>query len=119
MKKIQARHPVSKINFPVCVKLNKTGEILVRADHADQLIQLEENWYFHPSLIDQDKLHISDRLYTCPYKGTCNWVDFEQTGIYIPDVSWVYPEPFPEYSNITNWYGFSTSTVHYRTGDCT
>ncbi len=109
---------MSEIRLPVCVRLIKNGEVLVKAELENQVIRLEGYWYFHPSLIEQKYLKVTDRLYACPYKGTCNWVDYEFEKTYLPDVAWMYPETLPEYAHIAGWYGFYTSTEYYKTGDC-
>ena len=109
---------MAEIELPVCVKLKKNGATIISATQLDQVTRLEGNWYFHPSLIDQISLVVTDRLYTCPYKGTCNWVDYEKSGLYLPDVAWVYPETLPDYTHIAGWYGFYPSTVYYETGAC-
>lgn len=103
---------------PVCVKLKKNGTILVRATEPEQIIRLEGNWYFDPKLINPDIMRVTDRLYTCPYKGTCNWIDLEDDSLYIPDVAWVYPTTFPDYNHIAGWYGFFPSNNYYDTGEC-
>lgn len=108
----------SAITTPVCVRLRKNGEVLVTVTDPKQIIRLEGNWYFHPSVMDMNIFHATDKLYTCPYKGTCNWVDLERDKLYIPDVAWVYPETFPAYQHIAGWYGFYTSNDYYETGAC-
>lgn len=109
---------MAEYTLPVCVRLRKNNKIVLTATEPDQVIRLEENWYFHPSLVDPEQFVVSDRLYTCPYKGTCNWVDYEHDRLYLPDVAWVYPETLPGYEHIAGWYGFYPTTVHYMTGAC-
>ena len=103
---------------PVCVRLNKNGAVLARATEPEQIIRLEGNWYFDPKVVHKELLRTTDRLYTCPYKGTCNWIDFEDGALFIPDVAWVYPETFPDYKSIAGWYGFYPSTSYYVTREC-
>jgi len=103
---------------PVCVRLKKNGLNLVRATSPEQIIRLEGNWYFDPSLVNPDIMRTTDRLYTCVNKGTCNWIDLEDGNLYIPDVAWVYPETYPAYDHIAGWYGFYPETVYYKTGEC-
>lgn len=103
---------------PVCVRLNRNGVVLARATEPEQIVRLEGNWYFNPEVVNKEFMVTTDRLYTCPHKGTCNWIDFEEGSIYIPDVAWVYPETFPDYNHIAGWYGFYPSTNHYVTREC-
>jgi len=109
---------MSHDTLPVCVTLRKTGEVLLKADRAEQIIRLEGNWYFDPAMLDRNRLKVSDRLYHCPYKGTANWIDFESGALYIPDVAWVYPQTLPDYEHIAGWVGFYPQTIHYTTGVC-
>lgn len=109
---------MTEVSVPVCVRLSKNNQVILKADDVDKIIRLEGNWYFHPSVIDPDHFKITDRLYSCPYKGTCNWVDFEHGKLYLPDVAWTYPETLPGYEHIAGWYGFYPGNIYYKTGDC-
>ena len=42
-----------------------------------EVIGYEGNLYFQPEAVNQAALRVTDRTYTCPYKGTCNWVDYQ------------------------------------------
>ena len=109
---------MSNVTLPVCVTLNKSGMVIMRTGNPQQIMRLEGNWYFHPSLRDESILKVTDRLYHCPYKGVANWIDLEISNLYIPDIAWVYPHTLPDYEHIAGWTGFYPQTVHYKTGAC-
>jgi uncharacterized protein (DUF427 family) len=98
--------------MPVRVKHVPTGDVLAEADPATgAVVQYEGNWYFAPEAVDEGRLRISARTYTCPYKGTCFWVDLvEADGKTTPDVAWVYPETKRGHEVIANRYGFYAGT---------
>lgn len=85
-----------------------TGAILAKAEEApNALVRYEGNLYFDPESVAKETLRISERTYTCPYKGTCHWVDFvEPAGRVVQDVAWIYSEPKPGHERIKGRYGF-------------
>ena len=57
--------------------------------------------------VQADVLRVTERTYTCPYKGTCNWVDYVgPDGRTVRDVAWVYPKVKPGHEVIQGRYGF-------------
>ena len=57
--------------------------------------------------MNQQVLHVTERTYTCPYKGTCNWVDSSgPTGGVVSDVAWLYPRVKPGHEVIAGPFGF-------------
>jgi uncharacterized protein (DUF427 family) len=60
----------------------------------DQLIYIEQNWYFPPSTVNFNFLRKSDTPYTCPWKGECQYYDVgRESGGWSKDGAWSYPEP--------------------------
>ena len=98
--------------------VHKDGVVLARAQHPDQVLALEGNWYFHPDAVNHAALQVSKRIYVCPYKGTCFWVDFRHGEHFVPDSAWVYPDPKPGYRKIGGWYGFYPNAKGYAKADC-
>jgi uncharacterized protein (DUF427 family) len=92
--------------------------LLARPQSAEQVLGLEGNWYFHPDCINRDVLKVSERVYVCPYKGTCWWVDAKIGDSYFPDIAWVYPEPHAGFRRIAGWYGFYPSSHGFVKIDC-
>lgn len=73
-------------------------QVIADAPRED-VIYLEQNWYFPPSSVNQEYLRKSDTPYTCPWKGVCQYFDVGQsTGsgdTWSADNAWSYPEPLP------------------------
>jgi uncharacterized protein (DUF427 family) len=85
----------------------ESGQVLARGEPGDKAIKFEGNWYFDPSVVEQSLLVVSERTYTCPVKGTCNWVDFvDPAGRTVKDVAWVYPRTKPGHEAIVGKFGF-------------
>jgi uncharacterized protein (DUF427 family) len=69
-------------------------QVIAEAD-KDDLIYIEQNWYFPPDSIKQDFLRKSDTPYTCPWKGVCQYFDVGEGDSWSADNAWSYPEPKP------------------------
>jgi uncharacterized protein (DUF427 family) len=84
-----------------------SGTTLASAEVGAKLAKYEGNWYFDPSAVSGDALSVTDRTYTCPIKGTCNWVDYTgPDGRTVKDVAWVYPAVKAGHELIMGRYGF-------------
>ncbi len=105
-------------SLAICVTRRIDGRILVRADNPDQVTVLDNTYYFHPDTVDLDGLEKTGRVYQCPHKGTCCWVDLVTEKGVIIDASWIYPEPKEGYRHIAGWYGFYASHRYYETKEC-
>jgi uncharacterized protein (DUF427 family) len=68
------------------------GKVIAEAPKED-LIYIEQNWYFPPSSVDKSVLHLSDTPYTCPWKGKCQYYDVGEGDALSRDNAWSYPEP--------------------------
>lgn len=70
-------------------------QIIAEADKQD-LIYIEQNWYFPSSSVREEFLEKSPTPYTCPWKGECqyfNVVDPQNPGEKSRDNAWSYPKP--------------------------
>jgi uncharacterized protein (DUF427 family) len=91
----------------VMIKERESGSVLAQGEPDSDVIEYEGNLYFNPSAVDKNALRVTSRTYTCPVKGTCNWVDFVAAdGRTVPDVAWVYPQTKPGHEAIQGRYGF-------------
>ena len=92
----------------VVIKEKQTGAILADAgDRVGDMLPYEGNLYFAPEAVKADVLTVTPRTYTCPYKGTCHWVDYTgPDGTLARDVAWVYGDPKPGHEAIKGRYGF-------------
>jgi uncharacterized protein (DUF427 family) len=71
------------------------GQAIAEAN-KDQLIYIEQNWYFSPDSVKLNFLRKSDTPYTCPWKGECQYFDVGQEGgKWSKDSAWCYPQPKP------------------------
>ena len=97
----------------IAILEKKSDHILARGEPGDKAIKYEGNWYFDPTVVDQSRLVVTDRTYTCPIKGTCNWVDFvDSDGRQVKDVAWVYPKTKPGHEAIAGKFGFYAGARH-------
>ncbi|MFQ6675192.1 MAG: DUF427 domain-containing protein [Fidelibacterota bacterium] len=92
----------------VIIRNRATGEIVASSTRP---LRFESNLYFDEQDVNMDLLTVTDRIYTCSYKGTCFWIDLRdeegRQGKPIErDVAWVYRDPFPGYEMIRNKIGF-------------
>jgi uncharacterized protein (DUF427 family) len=91
----------------VTIREASTGATLATGEPGTDVVTYEGNLYFRPEAVETGSLVVTDRTYTCPYKGTCHWVDFQgPDGAKARDVAWVYAEPKPGYEVIKGRYGF-------------
>lgn len=91
----------------VTIREPKSGVQLAAAELGPELERCEGNWYFDPAVVDQGVLTITERTYTCPYKGTCHWVDYNgPDGQSVKDVGWIYQEPKRGFDSIKGRFGF-------------
>lgn len=59
------------------IKTVQTDEILATGKRNQDVQLFEGAWYFDQDAVDMTHLKVSDRTYTCPYKGICYWIDLE------------------------------------------
>jgi uncharacterized protein (DUF427 family) len=97
----------------VTIRDKESGALLASADVGPSLAKYEGNWYFDPSAVQTGSLKVTERTYTCPMKGTCNWVDYVgPDGVIVKDVAWVYPWVKPGHELIKGRYGFYPGSRH-------
>jgi uncharacterized protein (DUF427 family) len=47
------------------------GRLLASAETLNRVQMFEGAWYFDPTAVDMTHLIVTERTYTCPYKGVC------------------------------------------------
>jgi uncharacterized protein (DUF427 family) len=92
------------------IKARPSGEVLASGEEQVGVVRFEGNWYFDPEGVNTESLRMTDRIYTCPYKGVCYWVDLESADQQARNVAWVYVEPKKGYEHIKGKYGFYAGT---------
>jgi uncharacterized protein (DUF427 family) len=91
----------------IIIRESKSGTVLAQGEEGAEVAGYEGNLYFAPGAVNQEALRVTERTYTCPYKGTCNWVDYVGAeGSTVPDVAWIYPRVKPGHEVIEGRYGF-------------
>jgi uncharacterized protein (DUF427 family) len=85
-------------------------QVIAEAD-KDDLIYIEQNWYFPPASVRQDLLRKSPTPYTCPWKGKCQYFDVGEGDNWSKDNAWSYPDPLPSafdrvHKDFTNYVAF-------------
>jgi uncharacterized protein (DUF427 family) len=91
----------------VVIKEVATSAVIAQGEENVQVRPFEGNWYFEPEAVDMSKLVITSRTYTCPYKGTCYWIDLQtSTGNTYTNIGWVYQNPKAGYEFIKDQIAF-------------
>lgn len=68
------------------------GRVVAEAP-KEELIYIENNWYFPSSSVDKSLLRESPTPYTCPWKGVCQYFDVGDGKKWSKDNAWSYPSP--------------------------
>jgi uncharacterized protein (DUF427 family) len=91
----------------IAIRESESGTALAEAELGPGLAKYEGNWYFDPGAVNSNVLSVTERTYTCPMKGTCNWVDYVGSdGRTVANVAWVYPAVKAGHELIKGRYGF-------------
>ena len=94
----------------VTVKNKQTDEVIAEGQIPNNVFKFEGNWYFDEEKVDMANLQVTERTYTCSYKGTCFWVDLTTPAGTVQSVGWVYREPKDGYENIKDRIAFYAGT---------
>jgi uncharacterized protein (DUF427 family) len=88
------------------VKTRNAGERIAEGDtDAKTVREFEGNLYFTPEAVDMTHLKVTERIYTCPYKGVCYWIDLDNGTDKANNVGWVYRQPKAGYEFIKDQIG--------------
>ena len=91
----------------ITIREKSTDAPLASGEEGIDALKYEGNWYFDPSKVDHSLLKVTERTYTCPSKGVCNWVDYlGPEGQTAKDVAWVYPAPKAGHEKIAGRFAF-------------
>lgn len=88
------------------VKNKKSGSVIASGVENETARAFEGNWYFKPDAVSMEHLKVTERTYTCPYKGVCYWIDLEAPDHRAQNVAWVYRNPKPGYEFIKDEIAF-------------
>jgi uncharacterized protein (DUF427 family) len=59
----------------ILIKTIQTDETLAIGQRNKEVQLFEGAWYFDRDAVDMTHLAISNRTFTCSYKGICYWID--------------------------------------------
>ena len=91
----------------LAIKKKSDGAIIAQGSEQQKTAhEFEGNWYFAPDAVDMQYLTVTNRTYTCPYKGTCYWLDMQTPEGRVVNAAWVYDNPKPGYEFIKDQIGF-------------
>lgn len=85
---------------------DEDASILATANTPDDALLFEHSWYFSPELVDMTYLQVTERTYTCPYKGVCYWIDLVTPELEERNIAFVYEDPSPGYEFIAGRIAF-------------
>lgn len=89
------------------IKERATNALIAAGNENETVRVFEGNWYFQPQAVNMDHLRVTERTYTCPYKGVCFWIDLETPdGNRTQNIGWVYRQPKTGYEFIQDQIGF-------------
>ncbi|MBL8131372.1 MAG: DUF427 domain-containing protein [Anaerolineae bacterium] len=92
----------------VMIKNRVDGNIIAQGVLGQDVHEIEAGWYFPPEAVDSTHLLVTERTYSCPYKGVCYWVDMETPDMHVQNIAWIYYEPKRGYEKIKGYVGFSS-----------
>jgi uncharacterized protein (DUF427 family) len=84
-----------------------SGMTLAQGVLGDEVVQLEDSWYFPAQQVAMEALNVTERVYICPYKGKCFWIDLTVDGTHAQNIAWVYDKPKAGYERIAGLIGFN------------
>ena len=93
------------------IRERMSGTVLASGVLGETVQMLEGSWYFAPESVDRTHLRVSTRIYTCPYKGICHWIDLNTPHVRAQSVAWVYENPKVGYELIKGHIGFSNNEL--------
>lgn len=104
------------------VKDRQTNEVIATAQDNHTVRVFEGNWYYKPEAVNMQHLKVTERTYTCPYKGVCYWIDLESSdGTKSQNIGWVYRDPKPTYEFIKDQIAFyarpTAGTISEKTAE--
>jgi uncharacterized protein (DUF427 family) len=93
--------------MPLIIREKNSEAVIAEGSPGDQTARVfEGNWYFDPSVVDMSHLKVTERTYTCPYKGVCFWIDIDSPNVKAQNIAWVYENPKPGFEMIKHQIGF-------------
>jgi len=113
---VHARDPykrVDVVNSSRSVRVIVGGETVAETKRARFLFEtrLPTRYYIPPEDVRMDLLVPSEKVTSCPYKGTARYYSVKTGGRSFPDIVWSYPDPIPECPKIKDYLCFFNEHV--------
>jgi uncharacterized protein (DUF427 family) len=113
---VHARDPykrVDVVNSSRPVKVIVGGETVAETIRARLLYEtrLPTRYYIPAEDVRQDLLIPSEKVTSCPYKGTARYYSVKIGDQVFPDIVWSYPDPIPECPKIKGYLCFFNEHV--------
>ena len=87
--------------------INKDTQTPLASGLEGEHVRLFEGaWYFEREAVDMTDLIVTERVYICPYKGRCYWIDLKTAVSTHQNVAFTYFETSPGYEFIQHRIGF-------------
>ena len=90
----------------VQIKVEETGDVLAEGVVGDDVTFFEGNYYFEPGSVKVEAFKKNGKLYTCSYKGVCDYYDATVGEATVADAAWLYPDPDSYEEEVKGKYGF-------------
>jgi uncharacterized protein (DUF427 family) len=93
---------------PLPVRVEFGGRMIARSDRALRVCETasQPGYYIPPADVDPDCLLPSARTSYCEWKGEARYWSVRAGGREARDAAWSYPEPYPEFDVIRDYFAF-------------
>jgi uncharacterized protein (DUF427 family) len=113
---VHARDPykrVDVVNSSRPLRIIVGGETVAETTRARFLYEtrLPTRYYIPPEDVRMDLLVPSEKVTSCPYKGTAGYYSVKIGDRVFPDIVWFYPDPIPECPKINGYLCFFNEHV--------
>lgn len=92
----------------------KSGDLIIcNTSEAVRILETAgaPTFYIPPSEVNQEYLIEADGGSWCEWKGKAKYWSVKAEGVFLESVAWNYPDPFPEYQGIANYFSFYPSIL--------
>jgi uncharacterized protein (DUF427 family) len=90
----------------ITIKSTQTDRVLAAGTHSRDVQFHEGAWYFDRHKVDMTHLVVTPRIYVCPYKGRCYWIDLDSPEQKATNVAFTYFDVKKGYEFIEGKVGF-------------
>lgn len=101
-------HQVRERRLDGRVQVLVEGEIVADSDDVIEVVEdgHPDRWYFAREDVRTDKLEPSQKVTTCPFKGSARYFHVTAGGKHFDDAVWSYEEPYDEHAALRERMAF-------------